>query len=107
MKGTVDADNQTTNNITIRSVATNATVTKISGSWGGKVGDKTGATDLTFSPKSIGSGSKTTINFTTPWTCTNTGATTNTYADFALVLTVVTSAGMYKINLPSHRMKMA
>ena len=109
VKGTFDADNQSSNNITIKSMRTDATVTKLNGSWGLSVGDKSGAENVTFSPKSIGSGSKATIKFTTPWDCTNTSgaAQSNTYADFALVLTVVTTAGTYKINLPSHRMKMA
>ena len=109
VKGTFDADNQSSNNITIKSMRTDATVTKLNGSWGLSVGDKSGAENVTFSPKSIGSGSKATIKFTTPWDCTNTSgaAQANTYADFALVLTVVTTAGTYKINLPSHRMKMA
>ena len=109
VKGTVDADNQSSNNITIKSLATSATVTRLNGSWGISVGTKSGAENVTFSPTSIGSGSKTTIKFTTPWTCTNTNSANqaNTFADFALVLTVVTSAGTYRINLPSHRMKMA
>ena len=109
VKGTVDADNQSSKSITIKSLETDATVTKLNGSWGISVGQKSGASDVTFSPKSVGSGSKTTINFSTPWNCTNTSgaAQSNTYADFALVLTVVTNSGTYKINLPSHRMKMA
>ena len=107
IKVSVDADNQSSNNITIKSVATNATVTKLVGNWAISVGTKSGAENLTFAPKSIGSGSKVTVNVTTPWSCTNAGTGgVQTYADFALVMTVVTSSGTYKINLPSHRMNM-
>ena len=100
---------QTSQNVTIKSMATTATVTKLSGpNWQISVGQTSGDDQVTFSPKSVSSGSKTTIKFTTGWTCTNPGtAPANTYADFSLVISLVTSAGTYKINLPGHRMKMA
>jgi hypothetical protein len=73
-----------------------------------QVGDKSGADDIDFSPKSIGSGAKTTLKFATPWSCSNSGTnTTETYADFKIVLTMDTSGGIYKVDLPNHRMKMA
>src|SRR2546425_8348672 len=109
LKGSVDADNQTSQNIAIKSMATDATVTKLNGpNWQISVGQKSGDDQLSFSPKSVNSGSKTTIKFTSGWTCTHPGTSpADTYADFSLVLSVVTSSGTYKVNLPGHRMKMA
>ena len=106
LHGSVDADNQSNATITIKSMNTSAVVTKLSGTWAISVGAKSGAENLAFSPNSVGAGSKTTLKFITPWTCTNTSGGPNTYADFANQLTVVTSAGTYKLDLPSHRMKM-
>ncbi len=110
LKGSIDADNQTSQNITIKSMTTTATVTKLNGpKWEISVGQKSGDDQVTFSPKSVGSGSKATIKFTTGWKCTNSGtAPANTYADFARAMTLVTSSGTYTIKLPGgHRMKMA
>ena len=108
IKGSVDADNQMTKKITIKSVSTTAVVDKLAGNWGIAVGDKSGADNLDFSPKTIGSGQKTTVKFTTRWNCTNNGNNTQeTYADFKVQLVLETDAGKYTVNLPTHRMKMA
>lgn len=106
--GTVDADNQSGKNISISSVSTNVTVVKLAGSWGLKVGDTSDAPNIDFSPKSIASGQKTTVRFATPWTCTDSGNNiVETYADFKVVLTIVTDNGTYSVNLPNHRMVMS
>ena len=108
IKGTLDADNQTSKKITVKSMSTEAVVAKLVGKWGIAQGDKSGASNIDFSPKSIDSGSKTTFKFTTPWNCTNNGGnTTDTYADFKTQLIIATDAGTYKVDLPIHRMKMA
>jgi hypothetical protein len=107
MTGAVDADNQSGSKITITSAATDATVTRLNGTWGISVGTKSGDQSVNVYPSSIGSGSKATIRFRTVWSCTNSAAKPNTYADFALVLTLTTSAGKYTVKLPSHRLKMA
>ena len=108
IKGTLDADNQTGKKITVKSMATAAVVSKLAGNWGISVGQKSGAENIDFSPKSIDSGSKATFKFTTPWNCTNNGGnTTETYADFKLQLVIVTDNGTYTADLPTHRMKMA
>jgi len=70
-------------------MATAAVVSKLAGNWGISVGQKSGAENIDFSPKSIDSGSKATFKFTTPWNCTNNGGNT------------------YKADLPMHRMRMA
>ena len=108
IKGTLDADNQTNKDINIKSMSTTVTVVKLAGSnWSMAVGDKSGADAIEFSPRTIKSGQKTTVDFTTPWSCTDSGNNTaDTYADFKVVLTMVTSNGTYHVNLPNHRMKM-
>src|SRR5256885_4504268 len=108
IKGTLDADNQSSKKITVKSMSTAAVVSKLAGSWGIPVGDKSGAENINFSPKSIDSGSKATFKFTTPWHCSNNGGnTTETYADFKIQLVIVTDNGTYTADLPAHRMKMA
>ena len=102
----VDADNQSSGTIAIKSASTAATVTKLSGTWEVSVGQKSGDPNVTFSPSSIGAGSKTTLKLKTIWSCTNSSPGPNTYADFSIVLTLITSAGKYSIQLPSHRLRM-
>ena len=70
-------------------MATAAVVSKLAGNWGISVGQKSGADDIDFSPKSIASGSKTTFKFTSLWNCAS------------------TDNGTYKADLPMHRMRMA
>jgi hypothetical protein len=106
--GTLEADNQTNKKITVKSMATAAVVDKLAGSWGMAVGDKSGADDIDFSPRSIDSGQKTTFKFATPWSCTDNGNNTqDTYADFKIELIIDTDHGEYTVDLPTHRMKMA
>lgn len=108
IKGTVEADNQTNKKITVKSMATAAVVDKLVGSWAMSVGDKSGAEDIDFSPKSIASGQKTTFKFTTPWSCNDEGNNTQeTYADFKIQLIIDTDHGKYTVDLPTHRMRMA
>ena len=108
IKGTLEADNQTNKKITVKSMATAAVVDKLAGSWGMAVGDKSGADEIDFSPKSIDSGQKTAFKFTTPWSCTNNGNNAQeTYADFKIQLVIETDRGKYTVDLPTHRMKMA
>src|SRR5438105_241660 len=100
IKGSLDADNQTNKSITIKSMTSSAKVVALKGNWAIKVGDESGANDIQFSPKTLNSGSKTTVKFTTPWHCTDAGNnTTETYADFKIVLSIETSSGIYKIDL--------
>ena len=102
---TVDAANQSSNT-TIRNAATETTVTNLSGKWSIKVGAKSGDPNLTFSPRSIGAGSKTTLTLTAIWFCTSASPGPTTYADYGIVLTLTTSNGNYSINLPTYRVKM-
>ena len=70
-------------------MATAAVGSKLAGNWGISVGQKSGADNIDFSPKSIDSGARTTFKFTSPWICTN------------------TDSGTYMADLPMHRMRMA
>ena len=106
MTGSVDADNQTNGTVTIKKMSTASTVTATHGNWSGAVGDKSGADNLPFSPRTIASGTKASLKFTTYWSCNSSGNDPTTYADFAIVLTIVASSGTYKVNLPKHRLKM-
>jgi hypothetical protein len=107
IKGTLDADNQTGKKITVKSMSTAAVVEKLAGSWALAVGDKSGAEQIEFSPRTIGPGQKTTFKFTTPWSCSNEGDNTqDTYADFKLQLIIDTDHGKYTVDLPTHRMRM-
>ena len=107
IKGTLDADNQSRNKITVRSMSTAAVVDKLAGNWGLAVGDKSGADDIEFSPKTIDPGQKTTFKFTAPWSCTNEGDNVQeTYADFKIQLIIDTDHGKYTVDLPTHRMRM-
>jgi hypothetical protein len=106
--GTLEADNETNKKITVKSMATAAVVDKLAGNWGIAVGDKSGAEDIAFSPKSIDSGQKTTFRFDTRWSCTDNGTNTQeTYADFKIHLVIDTDHGKYIVDLPTHRMRMA
>ena len=106
LDGTVDADNQSNSAVTIKSMSSSSTVTAKHGNWKGAVGDKSGADNLKFSPGSVPAGARTTIKFISPWNCSNSVSGVSTYADFAVVLSVVTSAGTFKLNL-KHRLAMA
>jgi hypothetical protein len=109
IKGAFDADNQSGKKITIKSIADQATVETLNGgNWSISVGEKSGTDTLAFSPASVGANSKTTVNFTLPWQCTNPGGMQqNSYADFKIVLTLKTDSGNFSLNLPDHHMSMA
>jgi hypothetical protein len=108
LKGTLDADNQSSNKVTVKSMSTTAVVQKLQGNWAIAVGDKSGAENIQFSPKSIDPGQKATLKFTTPWSCSNSGTNgQETYADFKIELAIDTDHGKFTVELPTHRMKMA
>lgn len=107
--GSVDADNQTNGTVTIRAMTMDTTVTGIKGNWGNEtLGNKNTATIAPFSPTKVSAGSKATIKFTTQWTCSDPGTgNKGLYADFAVTLTLDTTAGKLKIDAGKHRLSMA
>ncbi len=106
VKGALDADNQTSSTVTIKSMALDSTVIAINGSWGASVGSKGNTPIAVFSPKTVSSGSKATIQYSSPWYCTDPAGGAGSYADFAIVLTLVTTAGTLKVSTNHHRLKM-
>src|ERR1700704_1976171 len=96
--GTIDFDNGTGNDVTIKSISETNVTTAIHGSWSGALNAKGGGDVANISPKSVKSGNKATIKFTLPFKCTNSGPTASTYGEFEFKFTVVTSAGTFNLN---------
>jgi hypothetical protein len=102
----IDANNYTNNNVTIKSISETNVTSAIHGSWSGVLGAK-GSSDITdFQPKSIGAGNTTTIRFTIAFECSDSGPTQATYGDFTFKFKVVTSSGTYTIDgANTHRLQ--
>jgi hypothetical protein len=97
--GTIDADNSTSNPVTIKSLSETNLTTAIHGNWTGALNEKGGGPITDFSPKTIGSGSSTTIKFSMPFECSDTGhPPVSTWGEFTFHFTVVTSAGTYQLD---------
>ncbi|TMB89483.1 MAG: hypothetical protein E6J37_03640 [Chloroflexi bacterium] len=105
--GTIDADNGTGSQVTIQSMSSTTTTVATHGSWLGPLGEIDDESDLLFSPNSVGSGSKTTVHFTIPFGCTDTPhvGILDTYGEFAVHVSVVTSAGTFELDANRHRLK--
>jgi hypothetical protein len=104
------AHNGTSSSVTIKTVTAVLTVASVHGSWLEQVGSKYDAGQVSFRPSSIGAGSDATLTVTIPSACTNnSGATSGTsYADYAVTLTVVSSAGTNRIDAKNrHRITAA
>jgi hypothetical protein len=104
--GTLDVDNSTGNTITIDSMSATTTTVAIHGSWLGRVGEANDEPDLSYSPFSVGPGSKATVSFAIPFECTDTRHTgvADTYGEFSIHITVVTSAGLFELDANKHRL---
>ena len=100
INGTVAANNPTGKPVSISSVSTVMTVVAKTPDWSAAVGDTYETADISFSPKSIGSGSKATLKFAIPGWCSDSQHTgrTDTHADYTVAVTVVTSTGTFKLN---------
>lgn len=107
--GSVDADNQTSGTVTIKSMTLDTVVTGIKGNWGNEsLGSKNTAPIDPFSPKTVSAGSTATIKFTTQWSCSDPGTgNKGLYADFAVTLILDTTAGKLSIGAGKHRLSMA
>ena len=104
--GTIDVNNYTSNNVTIKSMSETNTNTAVHGSWSGAVGTKAGSDIKNFEPKSIGAGNTATIRFSVGFVCSNSGPTQETYGDFAFKFKVVTSSGTYNLDSTNtHRLQ--
>lgn len=95
----ISTDNPTSKSVDVRSIDAVMVVSAIHGSWLQPVGYKYDAGDIEFSPRSVGAGAKSTLTGSIPSGCTNQKhqGTTDNYADYAVQLTVVTSAGTFHL----------
>ena len=96
--GSIDADNSTTNAVTIKSMSEADELVNTAGEWNGPKTAKAGGPITNFSPTTIASGATSTVKFSVGFTCTNSGPSVTTYGEFAFKFTAVTSAGTYKID---------
>jgi hypothetical protein len=103
--GTVDADDSTSNAVTIKSISVLWKLVSVHGDWNiGAVGDHGTDNVSSFSPKSVSSGSTATIRVVFGFSCTSSGPTHETYGDFTISFSVVTTAGTYKLDANKHRL---
>ena len=96
--GSIDADNSTTNAVTIKSMSEDDQLVSTAGNWNGPKTAKDSGPITNFTPKSIASGATLTIHFSIGFVCTNSGPTQTTYGEFTFKFTLVTTAGTYKID---------
>jgi hypothetical protein len=98
LQATVAGRNSTSSAVTIRSVSAVMTVVAVNGGWLQEVGYRYETSNVQFSPDRVAAGAGATLTLTIPSACTNhkTGGTLS-YAEYAVALTVVTSAGTFKI----------
>jgi hypothetical protein len=103
---TVEVDNETAQRVLVTQIQVKWILVSKQGQWDDPIGT-TGTLDVaSFSPKSIDSGSNTTMKIDMPWFCTNQGITTDTYGDFSDVFVLTTSSGVYSVNVNTTRMVM-
>jgi hypothetical protein len=110
LHATADADNPTSKSVDVRSVSAVMVVAAVHGVWQQKVGSQYDAGQVQFSPRTIGANSKTKLEVTIPSACTNGPhpAATADYGDYSVTLTVVTSAGTFKLTSTNmHRIQAA
>lgn len=96
----VDAHNGTSSSVAIADVTAVMTLASVSGAWLQQVGSKYDAGKVSFGPQRVGAGTDTRLALTIPSSCTNgspAGATAS-YGDYSLTLTVISSAGTFKVD---------
>ena len=103
--GSLLLDNSTSKDLTIKTMSEAGVLVDVHGAWRiGSVGQKHNETIDTFTPKSVKSGNKATINFNIPFNCTNSGPSESTYGDFELKISIVSSAGTFTTGIVKHRL---
>jgi hypothetical protein len=98
LQATIASHNATSTAVTIKSASAVMTVVAVNGGWLQKVGYQYDAGNVAFSPDRVAAGSTATLVLNIPSACTNhkTGGLLS-YAEYSVALTVVTSAGTFKI----------
>jgi hypothetical protein len=99
LHGTIDGHNGTSSSVSITSVSAAMTLADSHGGWLQQVGYRYLAGNVAFAPNRVASGSNAALKVTVPSACTNPAKSggSASYGDYAVVLTVVTSAGTFKI----------
>jgi hypothetical protein len=96
---TIHMDNATSNTVSIQSVRAVMTLVATKGAWLEQIGDRYAASNVTFTPASVGGGASGTLHVTIPSACTNgkTPSGGSRYGEYSVALTVTTSAGTYTV----------
>jgi hypothetical protein len=96
---TVEMHNGKSSSVSITGVSAVMTLSAVHGGWLQQVGYQYEAQNLAFAPDRVGAGSTATLRVTVPSACTNQSPNGGpvSYADYSIALTVITSAGTFKI----------
>jgi hypothetical protein len=96
---TIHVDNGTSSTVSITSVAAVMTLVATKGTWLEPLGDRYTASNVTFTPASVGGGGSATLHVTIPSACTNGKTPTggSSYGEYSVALTVTTSAGTFTV----------
>jgi hypothetical protein len=99
LHATVSADNPTSQAVTVKSADAAMVVATVHGRWQQSVGTRYDAGSVPFTPSTIPASSTTTLKLTIPSSCSNAAhtGTADNYADYTVELTIVTSAGTFKV----------
>lgn len=99
LHATIQVTNGTSNTVSITSVAAVMTLVALKGTWLEQLGDKYSASNVNFTPSSVGGGASGSLHVTIPSACTNGKAPTGGtgYGEYSVALTVTTSAGAFTI----------
>lgn len=100
--GSIDVDNYTSNNVTIKSMSEAWQLVSSGGHWSGPKNAKGGSGVTNYQPRSISAGDKLTVKFVIGFGCTNSNAGPTTFGDFTFKLTLVTTNGTYTVAVGDH-----
>lgn len=101
---TINTQNTLSQPVTIKSISETWSNVGVHGNWAGTKGDHGTNNVASFTPNSVAAGKSTTIKFSIPFECTNSGAGGDTYGDFAFKFAVKTSSGTYTVSSNNHRL---
>jgi hypothetical protein len=100
--GSIDVDNSTANRVTIKSMTEMDELVKTGGDWNGPKTAKSGGPITNYEPRSIDAGAGATIRFSVVFDCTDSGAGSGTFGEFAFKFTMATSNGTFSISAGNH-----
>lgn len=99
VRGTIEARNGTSKQVTISSIDAVLTLASVKGGWLQKVGDRYDAGSVTFTPASVDAGANATLSVTIPSSCTGRSAGSPVASgDYAITFTITTSAGTFRVD---------